>query len=195
MFRLIAAAAVLAAASPSAAQDGPAQADPTDAYFALFDRFCITTGGDPEAAVAAAEADGWIAAPQAMVDEIRNPRAPDVVVWLAGPAETSPDRLIVSTSPAAPDRRNLRFTACAVVPGEGAEGPDRGRLPAMAQRRLGLEQIMMPVWLYTGSGPFTDESALMMEGNEAMDARAVETPLYMLSLMQEPYFGLLRMAR
>ena len=80
--------AAMIMAAPAAAQVPMT----TETYFGHVDRFCLAAGGDPALAIAAAEAEGWIAAPQAMVDEIVNPDAPEAVVRLSGPADAAPAR-------------------------------------------------------------------------------------------------------
>ena len=88
---LVATAAMIMAA-PAAAQ-APMNAE---TYFRHVDRFCLAAVGDPALAIAAAEAEGWIAAPQAMIDEIVNPNAPEAAVRLSGPADAAPARLILT---------------------------------------------------------------------------------------------------
>ncbi|HWQ85366.1 hypothetical protein [Brevundimonas sp.] len=178
MIRVAMALAALTTAVPAAAQA------PSDslAYFQQFDRFCLATGGDPARAVAAAEAEGWIAAPQAMVDEAVNPNAPEVAIRLSGPADAAPARLLLSASPPMADRGGLKVRVCAIEPAPGA-GLDETRLTALVEARLGFTGAMLPVWVFSGSGPFVDENELILQGREAMAARAATTPIYMLNLV------------
>lgn len=192
MIRFALALAAVATALPAAAQ-APADAG---AYFEQFDRFCLATGGDPARAVAAAEAEGWIAAPQAMVDEAVNPDAPEVSIRLSRSADTAPARLLLSASPPMADRGGLKVRACAIEPAPEVS-LDEYRLTALVEARLGFTGAMLPVWVFTGSGPFVNESELILEGEEAMAARAAVTPVYMLNLMPSgtggSALGLLRM--
>ena len=176
-FALALAAMAMATAFPAAAQ-APAEAR---AYFEQFDRFCLATGGDPARALAAAEAEGWIAAPQAMVDEAVNPNAPDVAIRLSAPADAAPARLLVSASPPMTDRGGLKVRACAIEPAPGVN-PDEHQLTALIEARLGFTGAMLPVWAFSGTGPFVNEMELILEGMEAMAARAAVTPVFMLNL-------------
>jgi hypothetical protein len=192
MIRFALALAAVATALPAAAQ-APADAG---VYFGQFDRFCLATGGDPARAVAAAEAEGWIAAPQAMVDEAVNPAAPEVAIRLSGSADAAPARLLISASPPMADRNGLKVRACAIEPAPGVS-LDEYRLTALVEARLGFTGAMLPVWVFSGAGPFVNESELILEGQEAMAARAAVTPVYMLNLMPSgtggSALGLLRM--
>lgn len=189
---VLTAAAVLMFAAPA-----KAQTTDTATYFAQFDRFCLSTGADPAAAVAAAEAEGWIAAPQAMVDEIVNPNAPEVVIRLSGPAEGSPARLIISTSSPQERYGGLRARSCGIEPAL-AEIHDGGDLAGRIAARLGFVQAGPPIWMFSGEDPFTEQTALMFQGREAATAFAATQPLFMLTLMPRPdgqgsFVGLLRL--
>ena len=66
--------------------------------------------------------------------------------------------------------------------------------PALA---LGLAAAILPVWAFSGTGPYTDRTELMLGGMEAMAAHAATEPVYMLNLMPTddgtPALGLLRL--
>lgn len=188
--RLFAAIAVLTGMTAAPVQAQDAEAD----YFALFDRFCVATGGDMGKAIAAAEAEGWIAAPDAMVAEMRNPNAPEAAIRLSAAPDAAPMRLLLSVSPASPERHDTRVGACAVEPAAGS-ALDSEHLVRLTSARLGIEQAFLPTWLYSGEGPFADESELMLGEPGAMYARAAETPLHMVNLMDGPGLALLRMGR
>lgn len=170
----------------------------TETYFQHVDRFCLGTGGDPALAVAAAEAEGWLPAPQAMVDEIMNPNAPEVAVWLSEPVDAAPARLILTTSPAMADRGGLKVRVCMVEPAP-ASAIDEAGLSALVEARLGLAAAILPVWAFSGTGPYTDRTELMLGGMEAMAGHAATEPVYMLNLMPAddgtPALGLLRIGQ
>lgn len=173
---LLALGAFMALAGPANAQDATAAA-----YFERFDRYCIATGGDPELAGAAAQADGWIAAPQSMIDDIVNPDAPEAAVWLSGPVDTDPIELGVSASPEIEGYAGIKVRTCSVVP---RIAYDHAELGALVETRLGMSSPV-GIWPYSGTGPFADESQVAIGGTEAMAIRAQTTPFFMLNLVQE----------
>ena len=180
---------------------GPAAAQvpmTTEAYFQHIDRFCLDTGGDPALATAAAEAVGWIAAPQAMVDEIVNPNAPEAVVRLSGPADAAPARLILTSSPPMAGHEGVKVRVCMVEPAP-ASAIEEAALTALVEARLGLAAAILPVWAFSGTGPYVDRTELMLGGMEAMAAHAATEPVYMLNLMPTddgtPALGLLRIGQ
>jgi hypothetical protein len=181
MAMVLAALAIAPAAAAAAQTTGAPSSAPTQAYFQQFDRFCLSGGGNRDLAIAAAEAEGWIAAPQAMIDAAVNPDAPEVAIRLSGPADAASAQLLLSASPPVPDRGDLKVRVCAIEPAPGSP-VDGVQLASLIEARLGFSGAMLPVWLFSGSGPFTDENALILEGQDAMYARAAETPIYMLSI-------------
>ena len=190
---LVATAALLMAA-PAAAQVPMT----TETYFGHVDRFCLGAGGDPALAIAAAEAEGWIAAPQAMVDEIVNPEAPEAAVRLSGPADAAPARLILTSSPPMAGHDGVKVRVCMVEPAP-ASAIDEAALSALVETRLGLAAAILPVWAFSGTGPYVDRTELMLGGMEAMAAHAATEPVYMLNLMPTedgtPALGLLRLSQ
>ena len=188
---LVATAAMVMAA-PAAAQ-APMN---TETYFRHIDRFCLAAGGDPALAIAAAEAEGWIAAPQAMVDEIVNPDAPEAVVRLSGPADAAPARLILTSSPPMAGRGDMKVRVCMVEPAP-ASAIDEAALTALVETRLGLAAAILPVWAFSGTGPYTDQTELMLGGMGRHGLHAATEPVYMLNLMPTddgtPALGLLRL--
>ena len=170
----------------------------TETYFQHVDRFCLETGGDPARAAAAAEAEGWIAAPQAMVDEIVNPNAPEAAVRLSGPADGAPARLILTSSPPMAGHDGVKVTVCLVEPAP-ASAIDEAALTALVEARLGLAAAILPVWAFSGTGPYLDQTELMLGGMEAMSTHAATEPVYMLNLMPAddgtPALGLLRIGQ
>lgn len=190
MIGIFAALAVLSAQPAPAQAAAPALDDA--AYFALFERMCLATGGRRDEALAAAEALGWTPAPQAMIDEVVNPNAPEVAIRLAGTGE----RLLLSSSPPVPDHGTLRVHVCVVEPDRAAL-LDGERLTALVGERLDLATGLLPVFAYSGLGPYVDEMAVMLDGSPAMYARAASTPLFIVSVMPFefalPALSLLRM--
>ena len=186
------ATAAMAVATPAAAQVPMT----TETYFQHVDRFCLAGGGDPALAIAAAEAEGWIAAPQAMIDEILNPNAPEAAVRLSGPADAAPARLILTSSPPMAGHDGVKVRVCMVEPAP-ASAIDEAALTALVETRLGLAAAILPVWAFSGTGPYTDQTELMLGGMEAMAAHAATEPVYMLNLMPTddgtPALGLLRL--
>ena len=186
--------AAMVLAAPAAAQV-PMN---TATYFRHVDRFCLATGGDPVRAAAAAEAEGWGPAPRAMIDEIVNPDAPEAVVRLSGPADAAPARLILTASPPMADRGGLKIRTCVVEPAPGSS-IDEAELSALVEARLGLAAAILPVWTFSGTGPYVDRTELMLGGMEAMAAHAAADPLYMLNLLPAqdgtPSLALLRMGQ
>lgn len=177
MMRLATALAALTMTAPAAAQTTSDEA----AYFQQFDRFCLSTGGDMRRAVAAAEAEGWIVAPQAMLDEAANPDAAEIAIRLSGPADAGPSRLLLSTTPPLEPGGEVRVTACAIEPAPSAR-LDQARMKALVQAHLGFGSALPTIWAYSGDGPFTDEAPLMSEGMPVISARARTSPIYMLSV-------------
>lgn len=187
------ATAMIVMAAPAAAQVPMS----TETYFQHVDRFCLNTGGDPALATAAAEAEGWLPAPQAMVDEIVNPNAPEAAVRLSGP-DGAPARLILTSSPPMAGHDGVKVRVCMVEPAP-ASAIDEAALSALVEARVGLPAAILPVWAFSGSGPYTDRTELMLGGMEAMAAHAATEPVYMLNLMPAddgtPALGLLRIGQ
>lgn len=190
----LAVTAAMAVAAPAVAQVPMS----TETYFQHVDRFCLGTGGDPALAAAAAEAAGWLPAPQAMVDEIVNPDASEAVVRLSGPADAAPARLILTTSPPMAGQGGVKVRVCVVEPAP-ASAIDEAALSALVEARLGLAAAILPVWAFSGTGPYTDRTDLMLGGMEAMAVHAATEPVYMLNLMPTddgtPALGLLRLGQ
>lgn len=188
------ATAMIVMATPAAAQVPMS----TAIYFQHVDRFCLSTGGDPALATAAAEGEGWLPAPQAMVDEIVNPNAPEAAVRLSGPADGAPARLILTSSPPMAGHDGVKVKVCMVEPAP-ASAIDEAALSALVEARLGLAAAILPVWAFSGTGPYTDRTELMLGGMEAMAAHAATEPVYMLNLMPTddgtPALGLLRIGQ
>jgi hypothetical protein len=188
------ATAMIVMATPAAAQVPMS----TEAYFQHVDRFCLSTGGDPALATAAAEAEGWLPAPQAMVDEIVNPDAPEVAIRLSEPADAAPARLILTSSPPMTGHEGVKVRVCMVEPAP-ASAIEEAALSALVEARVGLAAAILPVWAFSGTGPYTDRTDLMLGGMEAMAAHAATEPVYMLNLMPTddgtPALGLLRIGQ
>ena len=188
------ATAMIVMAAPAAAQVPMS----TETYFQHVDRFCLSTGGDPALATAAAEAEGWLPAPQAMVDEIVNPDAPQVAIRLSEPADAAPARLILTSSPPMAGHDGVKVRVCMVEPAP-ASAIEEAALSALVEARVGLPAAILPVWAFSGSGPYIDRTELMLGGMEAMVAHAATEPVYMLNLMPTddgtPALGLLRIGQ
>ena len=188
------ATAMIVMAAPAAAQVPMS----TETYFQHVDRFCLSTGGDPALATAAAEAEGWLPAPQAMVDEIVNPDAPQVAIRLSEPADAAPARLILTSSPPMAGHDGVKVRVCMVEPAP-ASAIEEAALSALVEARVGLPAAILPVWAFSGSDPYIDRTELMLGGMEAMAAHAATEPVYMLNLMPTddgtPALGLLRIGQ
>ena len=80
-----------------------------------------------------------------------------------------------------------------------ASAIDEAALTALVETRLGLAAAILPVWAFSGAGPYTDRIELMLGGMEAMADHAATEPVYMLNLMPTedgtPALALLRMGR
>lgn len=155
-------------------------------YFALFDRFCIATGGVADAALAVADAEGWPAGPPEVVAEFINPDAPVVHMRLAplpGGAQTLP--MLLSSSP--PSDVGDEAHICAVDP-SGAPPMGAEKLADLLTERLGFPATGSrdePIWVYSGSGPYTDETALFLAGPQVPFDVARTRSLFLISLIVE----------
>ena len=74
---------------------GASAASAEDAYFSAFHRICVATGGERGAALAAAEAEGFVQPPKVILDQLTQPAVPqdnaevraklinDGIVWVS----------------------------------------------------------------------------------------------------------------
>ena len=92
----------------------------------------------------------------------------------------------------------MKVRVCMVEPAPAA-AIDEAALTALVEKRLGLAAAILPVWAFSGAGPYTDRIELMLGGMEAMADHAATEPVYMLNLMPTedgtPALALLRMGR
>jgi hypothetical protein len=166
-------------------------------YFQMFDSLCLSTLGEPDAAQAAAEAAGWTAMPQSIIDEIISADTP-VVRGRFGPSlvENGPPTALLSATATMPD--GMHGTSCVIDPTD-LPAMDAATLEALVTTRLGLSALQSPIgpiWGYSGSGPYVDELPAIMGGEAAMYARARVEPFAMVQIETfegRPYLDLTRM--
>lgn len=186
MKRFAAAMAALSLGWPAGEAAARAPSADVASYFTAFDQLCLATGGRRDEVLAAAEALGWVPAPQAMVDEAVSPEAPEVHIRLATPIESPdaplPARLLLSSSPADETGGGRQVHACGVEPAAG-EAMDGAALAGLVEARIGLPAFPSPspLWVFSGDGPYVDEMALLLEENGPYEA-ARTRPVYMLNM-------------
>lgn len=183
--------ALILALSGMAAQ-GPSV---TEQYFEAFDRLCLANRGAPSAVLAAAEAEGWRPGPDSMAEPYRNPRAPEVHVWL--PPEGSPwDHLLLSSSPREAGRAQAH--ACSVQPQEEA-GVDRELLYDLVRARVGSDpnSAQPMTWLLVGDEVLSPAPLEMLQRErDRIFSGTYDSPIYLLTVFPEtdlPSAGMIRM--
>jgi len=115
---------------------GASAASADDANFAAFHRICIATGGERGAALAAAEAEGFVQPPKAILDQVAHGAVPlgnaevraklikDGIVWvsvgrMSGAFEnryTSTDMCVGGVSPMSPESEKAAIVWVGVTP-------------------------------------------------------------------------------
>jgi hypothetical protein len=125
-----------AAALAIAVMLGASAASADDANFAAFHRICIATGGERGAALAAAEAEGFVRPPKLILDQVAQSAVPldnaevraklikDGIVWVSvgqmgGAFEkryTSADMCVAGVSPMSPESEKAAITWGGVTP-------------------------------------------------------------------------------
>lgn len=186
MKRIVFGLLALLAAGPAMAQD--VQPTPTEVRFiGLFDRFCLSNGGRMAAALAAADAEGWVPTTPSFLEP--TPGAPVMAGRMSHalvPGGPQPVVLVMSSSPEGPGQVHV----CSV----DAHNMETVRLNAVVEMladRLGIEPVRprsgpsAAMWVFSGTGPFADETRLMA-GNPGLEVLSTqERPIYMLSVQMD----------
>lgn len=167
-------------------------------YFEMFDSFCISTLGAPDAAQAAAAAAGWRPLPESVIAQVTTPVAP-VVQGRSGPSLLGNGAPVVLFSATATEG-DLTAHTCVLDVGNLPQ-MDAAHLEALVSSRLGIaatQSRLGPVWAYSGPEPFTGETALASRGEEAMTAESLLRPVAMIQIkvhQGRPFLNLTRMGR
>lgn len=165
-------------------------------YFEMFDSFCISTLGAPDAAQTVAAAAGWQPLPDSVIDQVTTPVAP-IVQGRSGPSLLGNGAPVALFSASATEDDHIAHTC--VLDAGNLPQMDAAHLEALVSRRLGIEATQSrigPIWAYSGHEPFVDEMALVLQGEEAMFAEARLRPVAMIQIKVyegRPFLNLTRM--
>ena len=174
--------ALLAATMMSAA----VQAAPTETevhYVDLFERFCLSTGGQAAVAVGRADADGWARAPE-LIQPVPTAPVMDARVSVRPLADGSVRYFSLVTSSSPPGDKEAHVC---VVDGKHAEPMRLDAVLALVTDAIGIEPIRQPgrfVWVISGQDPFVDERDLPASGADLF-AVARTRSIYLIQLAMD----------